>query len=128
MTREELLQRILKLESCRGYFAKYQDVILKADRCYQKEEWEECEKLLSSLPTEEKLCESLVSKLQNKHFVQTLKKISEGEIENPYTAAKGISSLLTHVLIECEKGNLEYSLLIDHFYQMLSDILFSLKT
>ena len=54
-----------------------------------------------------------------------LKRLGEKK-EKTFTTLKSLSSLLTHAVIECEHGNLEYRKLIPLLMERLNDASFSI--
>jgi len=56
-----------------------------------------------------------------------MKKVMEGKIESDWTSMKGLSSLATHCLIECERGNTEYLLLVDIIHEKVGKMLVNAK-
>lgn len=68
----------------------------------------------------------LLSKLKGKSVYKNLKDIAEGKCKNKYREVIGVSSLLTHSLIEKEKGN-NYNLLITVLYEKLGNLIYDLN-
>ena len=54
------------------------------------------------------LMEKLAKKIEDKSVAHTLNGILQGKKNNQFFQIKGMSSLLTHIAIECESGNTEY--------------------
>lgn len=104
---------------------KYDGIIGGAYKLFVDGKIDECLAELGKLPTKEQLLNRLVEKLKGKSVEKTLLRISnEGVFEGNLTA-KGISSLLTHVIIESEK-NPEYLQLVPLVSEELMRILYSL--
>jgi hypothetical protein len=61
----------------------------------------------------------LTEKLQGKPVYRTLKQISEKRLKEGDKFLKGLFSLGTHTIIEMEKGNKEYKLLLDFIYEKI---------
>lgn len=76
--------------------------------CLYQNNTSEAESRLRKFKTEEELLQILEEKLKGKSAYYTLKRIREGKIETLHQAMKGLSSLVTHSIIEAEHGNLEY--------------------
>ena len=126
MDRKELLNRLVLAEK---YFVseKYKDVVRLASKAYQKDCLDVCEKMLDKLPTKEQLLLQLISKLKGKSVYSTLVKIQEGKSKNDYTTLKAVSSLLTHCVIEVEKGNKEFGILIPEVYEKIGNFVYEIS-
>jgi len=74
----------------------------------------------------EKQLQTLVQKLKGKSVYVNLKQIAEGKCKDPVREVIGISSLLTHSLIEMQK-NKEYKLLVANLYEKLGSLIYNLK-
>ncbi len=109
------------------YFSnsKYKDRVKKASSYCNDQKFTEAMKILESLPTEGELLKELVSKLKGKSVYKTLRKIEEGKIEKGPQFLKGLFSLGTHVAIEVDHGNREYSILYPVIYEKLGEILYT---
>ena len=126
MSEQNFISRILEVEK---YFAKsqrYSSIVRDIMKLYEAREFELCKKDLRNLPTKEQLLKELVEKLKGKSVWKTLKLLQEGHVEKGYVAAKGLSSLLTHIIIECEAGNTEYGMLIPVVLDKLNEMVYSL--
>ena len=77
--------------------------------------------ILNKLPTDQQLLSSLLKKLKGKSVVKTFERIGKGETSD-FQELKSISSLLTHVVIECEHGNLEYRKLIPLLLEKINNV------
>jgi len=119
----KILTRMSKAEK---YFTKkeYLDTVELARELFKRGLFDLCEKQLAKLPTDVELLGKLVEKLKGKSVAKTLKLIQEGKIGNDLVTAKGLSSLLTHVFIECGKGNDEYKVLIPSIIEKLNEIIY----
>ena len=82
--------------------------------------------ILEKLPTIEVLLAELVEKLKGKSVYSTIKKISLGEGKDDYVTAKGLSSLWTHAVIECEHGNKEFRCLLPLILEKLNELVYKL--
>jgi hypothetical protein len=78
--------------------------------------------VLSQLPTEKELLEDIVNKLKDKPVHKTLKRGLK-ENANDVKFLKGLFSLGTHIVIECEKGNNEYKMLLPTLYSRIGALL-----
>jgi len=120
----KLLNRLCEAEK---YFTEdvYLSTVTHARELFEYGDLDLCEKELEKLPSSDQLLDGLVKKLEGKSVYRTLKKILEGKAENNLVTAKGLSSLLTHVLIECEKGNNRYKVLIPKITEKLNEIIYN---
>ena len=125
----ELLSRLVEAEV---YLSgtKYKPTVNAAMNLFAKHEYELCEQEVLKLPTPDHLSMEIIGKLKDKkHIYRTLrqiccgKKIHDGVEEkiDGFTIAKGLSSLLTHIIIECQKGNLEFRMLIPIIQERLNE-------
>ena len=112
-----------KLLTAEKYFkgTKYSKIVARANRAWDYDGLVECEKELNKLPTEKDLMKALLEKLKGKSVYRTLKKIQENKQLTSFTELKGLSSLLTHVIIECEKSP-EYRLLVPSILSELNKV------
>lgn len=117
-----------KLDEVTKYFTKkkYSNVVARAANFFNMGRFDLCEKELKKLPSNAQLLESLVKKLKGKSVYKTLKKLQEGKVGDDLLTAKGLSSLLTHVIIEITKGNNEYKVLVPNILEKLSEISYNL--
>jgi len=107
----EVLERI---EASRMYFGgtKYMKIIECANRAIVQGHLKQASAILSSLPTDEQLLSQLMEKLKGKSVCSTLERIQSGKSVGGYTVMKGLSSLLTHIVIEMEQGHKEFQKLL----------------
>lgn len=119
----ELLDRITKAEK---YFSDtdYSSIIQTCSNLFKRGKLILCEKELEKLPTEDKLLEELVQKLRGKSIYKTLEKIEEGE-KDVFVILKGLSSLLTHCVIEC-KSNKEYLMLVPVIVNKVNGVIYEI--
>ena len=117
-----------KIRKAEKYFTakEYTAIVELARELFERGQFDLCEKELKKLPTDAKLLGKLVEKLKGKSVYKTLKLIQEGKaVENSLTTAKGLSSLLTHIIIEVELGNNEYKVLVPSIIEKLNEIIYS---
>lgn len=122
------LKLLNKLTEAKKYFTKkeYADTVELAEELFERGQFDLCEKQLEKLPGNVELLGRLVEKLKGKSVYKSLKLIQEGKaVENSLTTAKGLSSLLTHIIIECEHGNNEYKVLISNIIEKLNEIIYN---
>ena len=116
------------LEYSKKYFStsRYLPMVEKAELQYRLREYENCHETLCKLPTRKQLFSELTEKLKEKSVYKTLKLIEKKHDLNPATSLKGLFSLATHAMIECEKGNTEYKCLLPQIYEKIGEELFKL--
>lgn len=116
--------RILRqLQEARQHFAdtKYSHIVKEADRFYQRGEKGLCLAQLSRLPSAKELLAELVSSLRGKSVYKTLERAKRNGRKG-LVELKALSSLLTHTVIECEQGRLEYRRLIPLLLEKLNNV------
>ena len=115
-----------KLAIAEKYFkkSKYSKMVEKAIYAYNEGTFVACETYLNQLPTEKDLLKALLEKLKGKSVYRTLKKIQENKLQTNFTELKGLTSLLTHVLIECEKSS-EYRFLIPSLLDKINEVTYN---
>jgi hypothetical protein len=124
----DLEARILK---ARVQFAgsKHESIVDKAMSLFYTSflqcEYEEVEKELAKLPTEEQLLNELVLKLKNKSVFKTIVQIQEGKVKHNATYMKALFSLGTHAAIEIEKGHAEYRMLVTRIYEKIGEVVYA---
>ena len=126
--KERNLQLLNKLTEAEKYFTKkkYADTIELARELFERGQFDLCKQQLEKLPTSVKLLEDLIGKLKDKHLYKTLRHIQEGKVGNNLLTAKGLSSLLTHIIIEVEQGNNEYKVLVPSVIEKLNEIIYNI--
>lgn len=121
---QDILDRITLAEQYFGHSAKYRTQVRKAVECFERGDVEGAVQFIDSLPSETQLLETLTEKLKQKSVFKTLKKIAKGEETSPFEMMKGFFSLGTHICVECEQGNSEYTLLLDMIYHKLGSLIY----
>ena len=122
----ELLNKIMKAE---GDFAgtPFADIVKEAWSKFNTDNAGDAELLLEKLPTPEKLLSTLFEKLKGKAVFKTLKRIEEGKANTPEDYLLCLSSLMTHIIIECKEGHVEYKMLLPiiekRIREMVADIM-----
>lgn len=121
------LKLLNRLTEAKKYFTKkeYAEILRTADAFFENGRFFMCEKVLDKLPSNAKLLGQLVERLKGKSVAKTLKLIQEGKVENNLVTAKGLSSLLTHIIIEVEHGNDEYKILVPSIIEKLNEIIYN---
>ena len=125
MTKEELLDLLIISEK---YFTgeKYQTLVSLARRMFETKNLSASEEVLLSLPTSDQLLTELVSKLKGKSIYRTLKKIHENKEVSTLVKLKGLSSLITHTIIEMESGRSEFGMLLPMLLEKENELLYDL--
>jgi hypothetical protein len=124
---DKRLELFDKLVMAEKYFTrKYADTVELAKELFERNQLDLCEKQLNRLPSSGDLLEKLVSKLKDKHLYKTLRKIEEGKVGNDLLTLKGLLSLGTHIVIECEHGNDEYRILLPNLLEKISEMIYTL--
>lgn len=120
----KLYSRLFEVEK---YFTKkeYVGTVELARELFERGQFDLCGRELEKLPSGAKLLGNLIEKLKGKSVAKTLKLIQEGETKDGLLTAKGLSSLLTHVIIEVEHGNHEYKILIPNICEKLNEIIYN---
>lgn len=118
-----LMERLVLAEK---YFksTRYADKLSQALAAFNNGRIAESENVLSQLPTRETLMSELLERLKEKPVYKTLRKLAAGSSINMWEKKKAVSSLITHCLIECEQGNLEFKMLADDAYIKLGQLLY----
>jgi len=121
------VQILIDLNEASKYFSgtKYQKILDSAQAQWDQGNIAAVRKTLKQLPSEGQLLSQLVEKLKGKSVHKTLERIKKIG-ESNLTYIKSISSILTHTIIECEKGNLEYRKLIPVLLNRLNKTSFEL--
>lgn len=122
LKKKKLLNRI---EEAKKYFSseKYDTCISLASRFLEQNSLNACENTLNKLPTKDLLLESLVTKLKGKSVYKTLKQIHENKDMDNLTKVKGLSSLITHCIIEMQSGSKEFGFLLPILLEKESELI-----
>lgn len=122
MNTNESIEVLRQIEAAEVYFAgtQYGKIPEAARRAANEDKLKGAQIILRTLPTDDQLLAQLVEKLKGKSVATTLERIRTGKVTGELTAMKGLSSLLTHVLIECEKGATEFRKLIPVILESLN--------
>lgn len=80
-------------------------------------------RLLNQLPSQETLLRELIEKLKGKSVYKTLKHMDESNMDSAEESVKGLFSLGTHIVIECEKGRREFRMLLPLVYDKIGELL-----
>lgn len=117
-SQEELIQKVFELNK---YFlnTKYNGLVITLNECIESRSFIAAREKIKEFPTDKMLLDELVNKLKGKSVYTNLIK-SRGE--NDLVSLKSLSSLLTHTIIECEKGNTEFKKLIPLLLEKINEI------
>ena len=102
---------------------KYEAVLKKALYYFSKSDFTKCELELSTLPTMLSLLTELFGKLKGKSVYKSIQKVFKDKSASKLKMLKVLFSLGTHTVIECEKGRLEFRLLLDCIYSKLGEVI-----
>ncbi len=91
---------------------QYTVLVTEATKQYNRGLFVKCLATLKKLPSVDVLLEELEGKLKGKRLYASLKQFREGKMPNRFARMKTLSSLFTHCLIECEKGNAKFERLL----------------
>ncbi len=120
------LQRIIQLEELSNYYTHSPSITAVINRAiYLLNEGQISEALeeIKKVPTSEVLLSNLLDKLKHKSVYKTVKNIHD---VSDVRKLIGYSSLITHVAIECEQGNLEYAMLLPHLLERQNGICYQM--
>jgi hypothetical protein len=123
MNKDQIMQKYVELHK----LYKDTDKILtirQIESLIFKNNLPEAERIMASLPDKEALQEKIYEHLQGKPVYDTLKRVLNGKCDNLYEGLKGLSSLLTHICIELEKGHMEYRVLAEETYTSIGKFLY----
>lgn len=126
--RTKKFQVLDRLEKAERYYTKkeYESIMIVARNLFEHGKISLCQKKLDKLPSSSDLLEQLRAKLKDKHLCRTLRRIEEGKVENTLLVLKGLLSLATHVVIECEQGSPEYRILLPNILEKISEIAYGI--
>ena len=124
VTNTKLFSKLLAAEQYFFPSPRYRRIVEEAVELFESGQLIECKRKLDKLPTRSALLSKLVEKLKGKSVYKTLRKIEEGKADNNLVTAKGLSSLLTHTLIEQEKHP-EYRMLVPVLIEKLNEVVYS---
>ena len=126
--KEDKLKLLNRLTEVEKYFTKkeYVSTVKLARELFERGQFDLCGKQLEKFPTDVMLLGQLVEKLQGKSVAKTLKLIQEDKVGKDLVTLKGLLSLGTHVVIECEHGNTEYGILLPKLLEKVSEIAYGI--
>jgi hypothetical protein len=120
---------LLRLQEAEKYFldTPFEKCVRNAWNLFESGESVEAAIELGKLPTKEQLLSQLIEKLKGKSVYQTLERINAGKTNSPEDFLKGLFSLCTHIVIECQQGHKEYRILLPMIYNQIGNLIYSLK-
>lgn len=120
----ELLAELQKAqENFKG--TSFASLVEKAFKLFEGNDLQEAQETLRRLPTPEELLKKLIEKLKGKSVYKTLKRINEGTVSDTTEYLKGLYSLSTHVLIECQQHP-EYKILLPILYKKIGEMIYKI--
>lgn len=125
MDKNELFNSLVIVEK---YFTreKFQTQVSLARHHFNTSSFKTCEAVVKLFPTSDSLMAELMEKLKGKSIFRTLKKIHENKDVGPLITLKGLSSLITHTIIEMEQGRSEYGMLLPKLLEKQQELLYEL--
>jgi len=123
MEKKQLVSKYLELHNLYSHTDKYIDTLHEIEDHFNSNDLEKAQELIESMKDKNQLLNELSEKLKGKPVYTTLHKILDGKIDNKFVALKGLSSLMTHIAIEAEKGNFEYVPLLRQVNEQYNGIL-----
>jgi hypothetical protein len=119
------LKVLQEIHRAHKYFTKseFSPILESAEQAWESNDLEGCRTALGRLPSSDELLESLLKRLRGKSVFKTIQRMDE-ETDSLKTSI-GLSSLITHVLIE-SKSNPEYKSLLHPLLEKLSGLLYKL--
>jgi len=125
---KNLLPVVDRLEYAERYFSyspDYSKSVKEARRLFDDCAFSTCSKKLKKIPTVDQLMEQLVERLKGKSVYKTINRIiKEGKVD-PIDRIKGLSSLLTHAMIEMH-DNPEYAAVAKVVLERLNSLVYDL--
>jgi len=95
----DLLSRLLEAE-VNFKHTRFERVVVEAMQAF--EDGKSLDRHFNQLPTKAELLRELIESLKGKSVYKTLRLINEGKTVEKEVELKGLSSLFTHIVIECQ--------------------------
>jgi len=102
--------------------SKYEPTVKKMVESFVGKDFKKFDSLYKTLPTDIELLDTILEKVKGKRVFSTLKKTVSESIEDRTEALIGLSSLLTHVAIEC-KTNREFRALLPDIHEKVGALI-----
>ena len=110
-------------EACRKFEgSSYESEIRELTNAYSCQHSSEFDRIYEKLPTDIQLLDTILEKVKSKKVFSTLKKTVLETVEDKTESLIGLSSLMTHVAIEC-KENREYRALLPDLHAKLGALI-----
>jgi len=122
---QEVFDRISTMEYYFGASKRYNNLVKESIAAFERGQMREANRVLDRLPSEHQLLTELTEKLKSKSVYKTLKRIAKGEETSVFETMKGYFSLGTHIAVECERGNTEYTLLLTMIHNRLGNLIYT---
>ena len=101
---------------------QYEPFVKRARVLFDEGREAAAERVMEALPDEKCLLEELVQKLREKPVYKALKRGLKENSNDP-KFIKSLFSLGTHIMIECEKGNREYRMLLPVIHERIGGLM-----
>lgn len=120
------LELLAKIQEAEKNFSgtSFEKIVKEAWSQFSTDKTKGAKKLLNQLPTPQTLLKKLIEKLQGKSVYKTLRKINEGTATSNNEMLKGLFSLSTHVVIECQHGHPEYKMLLPILHKKIGELIY----
>ena len=110
---KHVMDRYREIQQIYGKLPEYAKQVEEIEERIMDAEYDEASVLLDNLEDKEQLLLKMELKLKGKPCYQGIKKLLSEKHLGKYEKLKVLYSLATHICIECEKGNEQYSALLD---------------
>lgn len=84
---------------------------------------DDAEVLMDSAFDKSAMMEQLIEKLRGKSVHKTLSRAAKGKCSTALEHVKGLTSLCTHIIIECEHGRNEYRVLLHDVHERIGQLM-----
>jgi 2-polyprenyl-3-methyl-5-hydroxy-6-metoxy-1,4-benzoquinol methylase len=119
---KEALSKIKEMYSTLQH-PNFRHVLTESLDKYNKGDYTSCLEILSKVPNKEVIFENLVNRLKGKSVHSTLKKLASDKGVPVLTELKACLSLGTHIIIDCEQGKTESSVLLPELYERIGKLI-----
>ena len=101
---------------------KYDSLVDEAVDAYNASDEARLNEVVAKIPTDIQLMDMMLEKIKDKSVFKNLKKTLGDKTQNVNDAVIGVSSLITHVVIEC-KENREFRALLPDLYNKRGELI-----
>jgi len=117
-----------RLQVCLGMLndavsIEYREPVRSLRECVKSDDMKKAAEIVETCFDKDHLMKTLLEKLKGKSVYKTLKRTLEGRCESKLEHVKGLSSLCTHIIIECQHGRNEYRVLLHDVYEKIGQLL-----